>query len=81
MEGLLAMAEWKKTIEEGLEFWVNDEVGSIMKTNEDKYLVLLPRVVQIGPFDTLGQAQDLLGEHMDEIDKALNCATVGLIKR
>ena len=73
------MIEWNRVIEDGQEFWVNDEIGSIMKTNERKYLILLPRVVQIGPFETLEQAKTLLENDMDRIDKALNKATIELI--
>ena len=47
------MSEWQKEVVENQEFWVNDNVGSIMKTNERKFLVLIPKIVQLGPFETL----------------------------
>ena len=60
------MNEWQKTVEENQEFWVNDSVGSIMKTNERKFLVLIPKIVQLGPFETLEEAQNKATEFKNE---------------
>ena len=50
--------EWLKEVDELGEFWVNENIGSIMKTNERKFLVLVPKIVQLGPFETLEEAQE-----------------------
>ena len=60
------MSEWQKLVEENQEFWVNDEIGSIMKTNERKFLVLIPKVIQLGPFETLEEAQNKATEFKNE---------------
>ena len=60
------MSEWQKEVVENQEFWVNDNVGSIMKTNERKFLVLIPKIVQLGPFETLEEAQNKATEFKNE---------------
>ena len=60
------MSEWQKEVVENQEFWVNDSVGSIMKTNERKFLVLIPKIIQLGPFETLEEAQNKAAEFKNE---------------
>ncbi len=57
---------WQKEVVENQEFWVNDDIGSIMKTNERKFLVLIPKIIQLGPFASLEEAQDKATEFKNE---------------
>lgn len=57
--------DWKEIAEEGQLFWVNDELGNVVKLDENSFLAMLPKVIRLGPFETLEQAQKAL-----EINKA-----------
>lgn len=59
------MTEWKEVIEEGVVYYVNNALGNVMKVDENSYVALLPKVIRLGPFENLQQAQQAL-----EINKA-----------
>lgn len=51
------MSGWKEVIEEGQVFYVHEELGTIAKTIDGKFVAMLPKVMRFGPFDTMEQAQ------------------------
>lgn len=50
------MSSWERVIEEGRVFWVNNDVGNIMKVG-DFYVSMMPMICRLGPFKTLEEAQ------------------------
>ena len=56
---------WKEVVEEGQVFWVNDQLGNVVKIDDKSFIAMLPKVIRLGPFETLEQAQKAL-----EINKA-----------
>lgn len=79
------MSKWVQVVEEGQVFWVNEELGNVYKAEEGMYLSLLPRVLKMGPFKTLEEAQlaleskavkAIVDQHLD----VLNAQVVDQIK-
>ncbi len=56
------MSEWKEVTEEGQVYFVNEELGNILKGAEGCYISLMPKIVRLGPFETLEQAQKVMDE-------------------
>lgn len=48
---------WKISIEDGVEYWVNDELGGITKLSDGAYVCLVPKVIKLGIFSSLEDAQ------------------------
>lgn len=48
---------WKELIEEGVVWYVNDEVGNVQKLSNGQYVAMVPRVVKLGPFNSLEEAK------------------------
>jgi hypothetical protein len=48
---------WKQVIEDGCVVWVNEQVGNVMKLPDGSYVAMVPKVIKLGPFDTLEKAQ------------------------
>lgn len=59
------MSNWTEIVEEGQVFWVNNELGNVVKVDDKAYVAMLPKIIRLGPFETLEQAQKAL-----EINKA-----------
>lgn len=53
------MSNWEKVVEDGQEFWVNEDHGNVYKQGE-KYIVLFPKVISFGQFDSLEHAKKVL---------------------
>lgn len=51
------MSDWVEKVEDGLVFYVNDEVGNVVKTPEGLFISMIPKVIRLGPFETLEQAK------------------------
>lgn len=43
------MNKWEKLIEDGQEFWVNDELGNIVKVGNE-YIALIPKILKVRTF-------------------------------
>lgn len=68
------MAEWKKVQEDGQEFYINEELGNVIKAG-DKYISLFPKMLKIGPFKNLDEAQRALvraSEMIEEFELKFN---------
>ena len=50
------MSNWKEITEEGVVYYVNDELGNVMKVG-DMFVSMMPVVVKLGPFKTLEEAK------------------------
>lgn len=62
------MSNWEEVIEEGRVFWINDEVGSIMKSGEGMYFGFLPKVLKLGPFTSKEEAQRAMTQNLDTLN-------------
>lgn len=64
------MANWEKVVEDGSEFWVNDELGNIVKAGK-VYVALLPKVLKFGPFNTIEEAKEFVESAATKLDSVL----------
>ena len=58
------MAQWQEVIQEGQVFYVNNDLGNIMKVG-DVYISMLPIVCKLGPFKTLDEAKAAFHKKME----------------
>lgn len=58
------MSKWQEVVEEGQVFYVNDDLGNIMKLG-DHYVAMLPIVCKLGPFKTLAEAKASFHQKME----------------
>lgn len=63
------MSDWQKTEEDGIEYFINEELGNIVKIGDNMYVAMAPRIVKIGPFQNPEAAQKHLEEKKEELDK------------
>lgn len=71
---------WKQVIEEGQVIWVNESVGNVIKTPGGKYVAAIPKIIKLGPFHTVEEAQQA-AENQDSLQRVLdnyNLSLVGL---
>ena len=64
------MSNWAEIEEDGLTYFVNEELGNIIKISDGMYVSCIPKVVRFGPFGSLEEAQKSF-EHKKDIDDAL----------
>jgi len=66
------MSDWRKVIEEGTEYWINDNLGNIVRTEVGTYVSIIPKAVKLGPFNDLTQAQQALENNKEALDEWLD---------
>lgn len=66
------MSDWKEVHEEGQVFWVNEELGNVLKAGEGVYISMLPKIIRLGPFETLSQAQQALSVNKKSLDEIID---------
>jgi len=59
------MSGWESFTEEGVQWWIHEEYGNIMKQG-DVYIGMVPKVVKIGPFLELEKAQEALSANRNK---------------
>ena len=70
---------WKEISEDGVIYYVNDEVGTVVRTADGKYISLYPKVLKFGMFDTLEQAKTVY-QNLDGINTLLEQYNENLVK-
>ncbi len=65
------MSEWKEVVEEGQTFFINEEVGNIVKADEQTFICLLPKMVRLGPFNSLEEAKSAIENNKESLNKHL----------
>jgi hypothetical protein len=60
------MSDWKEVVEEGRVFWINDELGNVVKVGDDSYVAMVPLICRLGPFNSLEDAKEAL-THKQEL--------------
>lgn len=51
--------EWKQETVEGVQYWINENLGNIIKSG-DHFISAMPKVIKLGPFKTLEEAKNAL---------------------
>lgn len=64
------MSNWVETEEEGHTYFINEELGNIVKISDGMYVSCMPRILKFGPFGTLEEAQKVF-ENKADIDNVL----------
>ncbi len=77
--------EWKEVIDDGQISWWHDKLGGIVKSG-NKYVAEAPfvRIVKLGPFSTLEEAQEAISNPQvvhNAFDQAVAVVNEGLTKK
>lgn len=54
------MSNWEKVVEDGLEIWVNEDLGNVYRLPNGEFVAMIPKVISIGKFATPEEAQKTL---------------------
>jgi hypothetical protein len=73
------MGNWTEIVEEGQVFWVHSELGNVLKAGEGVYIAMMPKVIRLGPFETLDQAKLVLSQNKKTVDETLDKLNDNLI--
>ena len=65
-------AEWKHVVENETNYWINEDIGNIMQTKEKAFIVLCPKVIKLGPFSNVEDAQQAIESNQKKIDELLD---------
>lgn len=74
---------WKEHVIEGQVWYVNEEVGNVQKIAGGQFVAMVPKVVRLGPFDTLEQAQQAAEdkEGLERVTETYNLQLTQFIKQ
>ncbi len=61
---------WNEIIVEGKLMWQSDH-GTVFKTPDGKFVSGVPRVVKLGPFDTVEEAKQAAEDGDGNLDRAI----------
>ena len=64
------MSNWVELEEEGQIYYLNEDVGNIIKIGESMYVSCIPKVIRLGPFGSLEEAKAAF-DNKKEIDDTL----------
>ena len=73
---------WKEHIEEGQVFYIHETLGNIQKLSSGQYVALIPKVIKLGAFDNLEEAQQAAADKagLDRAVESYNLHLVNFIK-
>ena len=74
------MSNWVEVVEEGQIYYINEELGNIVKVTDTMYVSMVPKVLRFGPFSSLEEAKKIF-EKKSEIELALNELNSNLTKK
>jgi len=72
------MGRWTKVVEADQIFFINEEIGNILETLDGKFLATIPKIVRLGPFDTLEAAKQS-AEDREGLNKTIDTYNLHLI--
>jgi len=62
------MSNWEKVVENNMNFWIHEELGTIVEIEEGKYVVMYPKVLKLGIFQTVEQAQEVIETNVESLN-------------
>lgn len=74
------MSNWERVEEEGNVFWVDEDHGNVFQQGPEAYVALMPKILKLGPFKTLEQAQTVLENYKQRISEAVDIANAEILK-
>ena len=68
------MNKWTHLTENGQDFWVNEKIGNIVKASDtsagtDYFVAMIPKVVKLGPFETLEEAKQAAEQNVERLQE------------
>jgi hypothetical protein len=63
------MSKWEHVVENDINFWVSETIGTIMEIEKDKYVLMLPKVVKLGIFNSVEDAQQAIELNLGSFNK------------
>lgn len=70
---------WEETVIEGKVMWQSDH-GTVFKTPDGKFVAGVPRVIKLGPFQTVEEAQQIAEDSDGNLDRLLENYNIHLTK-
>ena len=74
------MSNWKKIVESDQTFWENEKIGMIMLSADQKYVIMIPKMVKFGPTATLEEAIFIAENHQFPLQIKLDELNLELCK-
>jgi len=74
------MSDWQQVEEDGATYYVHKEFGNVIKLSETAYVAMIPRIVKVGPFKTLEEAQQLVVTCKEKVDASFELLNQELTK-
>jgi hypothetical protein len=67
---------WEISDEDGVTFYLHEEYGNILRIDENTYMAFMPKVIKLGPFNSLDDAKRILTTKREDLDVVIeNFAT------
>lgn len=73
------MSNWEKVVEDGLEIWVNEDLGNVYRLPTGEFVAMIPKILKFGPFKTTEQGQAFVESKKQEIEQALDVLNEKLV--
>ncbi len=66
------MSKWEKVVEDGMEIWVNEELGNVYKLPNGEFVAMIPKILKFGPFKSVEDGQQFVETKKQELSQALD---------
>lgn len=73
------MSKWEFVEEDGLEVWVNEEIGNVYRLQNGEFVAMLPKVLKFSPFKTSEEAKTFLETKKEVIQQELDMLNEKLV--
>jgi hypothetical protein len=74
------MSNWVQVEEDGRIFYVNEDMGNIVKISDNMFVSCVPKILKFGPFSTLEEAKEVFNKKQ-EMELALDEMNADFVKR
>jgi hypothetical protein len=75
------LPQWEEVHEDGKRFYVHPTLGNICEIEPGKYVVLLPKIVKLGFFETLEGAKDTASSCQEKLNLTLELFNSEITKK
>lgn len=69
---------WREQLEDEQLWYINDDIGSIYQTSNGQFVAMVPKVVKLGPFNTIEEAKQV-AEDKEGLERVLDQYNLQLV--
>lgn len=66
------MSNWEKVVEDGMEIWVNEDLGNVYKLPNGEFIAMIPKILKFGPFKSVEDGKKFVETKKQELSQALD---------